>query len=293
MSKIYDRRTTLGSSDIAKVIGISKWGDEWDVWLEKTGRSTPKEGFSGDQAGGNMMETAIAMEVGKRMNLSFVPGPDLSEAPSIGSEPWMSARVDFRGRVWKGRSWKCGLEVKTLRKFDETWGPDGSDLFPPDKAAQIAWQQTVDNSYPFTILAAYAWSSYELRLYKVKRSKSTEKALVDHCRSWWEDHVINDVPPEVTGSSACSNGLSTLFPAPERKVYRTATDVELRLVDAYRSLSDKVTVIQAERSEIGNLLKQCIGSDYGLKPQEGSPLVIYYKHGSSRRLRLLSQDDSE
>ena len=152
---MYDRRSTLGSSDIPKLLGLSRWGDEWDVWLEKTGRSDPTSGFSGDQSAGNMMEKAIAMEVGERTGLIFDPGPKLSDPPDIGPEPWMSSRVDFRGRVWKGRSWKCGLEVKTLRKFDETWGPDGSDIFPADKAAQIAWQQTVDNSYPFTILAAY------------------------------------------------------------------------------------------------------------------------------------------
>ena len=200
---VYDRRTTLGSSDISSILGISKWGDAWDVWLEKTGRTTPEAGFSGDQAAGNMMEDAVAREMGKRMDLIFEPGAKLSEAPSIGPEPWMSARTDFYGRVWKGRSWKCGLEVKTLRAFDnDEWGPDGSSLFPPDKAAQIVWQQAVDNAYPETVLAAWAWSSYELRTYTVQRDKAVEKLLVEQMRDWWFEHVEKDVPPPGRGPVA-------------------------------------------------------------------------------------------
>lgn len=291
--EVYDRRSTLGSSDIAKVLGLSNWGDAWDVWLEKTGRTETSEGFSGDQAAGNMMEDAVAREMGKRMDLIFDPGPALSEPPNIGEEPWMSARVDFRGRVWKGRSWKCGLEVKTLRSFGDDWGPDGSDLFPPDKAAQVVWQQAVDDSYPFTMLAAWGWSSYELRTYRIERDKSVEKALVERMRGWWHDYVEKDTPPPVTGSKGCSSGLAKLFPTPKKKTYRGASDLEIRLVDAYKRQVDAEKSAQKEKRELGNLIKQAIGSDYGLKAENGSPIIICYHQGKGKRLKPLQQDESE
>lgn len=291
---VYDRRTTLGSSDISSILGISKWGDAWDVWLEKTGRTTPEAGFSGDQAAGNMMEDAVAREMGKRMDLIFEPGAKLSEAPSIGPEPWMSARTDFYGRVWKGRSWKCGLEVKTLRAFDnDEWGPDGSSLFPPDKAAQIVWQQAVDNAYPETVLAAWAWSSYELRTYTVRRDKVVEKLLVEQMRDWWFEHVEKDVPPPVTGSRACSQGLAGLFPTPKKKTYRHATPVEMRLIDVYLDQDAIEKAARSEKSEIGNLLKAAIGTDYGLQRPDGSPVLVCYTHGKGKRLKPIHQDDSE
>jgi predicted phage-related endonuclease len=293
MGEIYDRTATLGSSDVPKLLGLSRYGDAWDVWAQKRGLIGPTSSNTGDQAAGNMMEEALATEVGRRLGLMFVRGPLLGEPPTIGPEPWMSARVDFRGRVRKGRTWRCGLEIKTVRSFDETWGPDDSDKYPPDKTAQVAWQQAVDDCYKESYLAAWAWSSYELRIYRIRRDKKVEARLVDTCRDWWERHVVQGNMPEVSGSAACGAALGRCWPTPEEKVWRDASPLEQRLATLYRELTVQRSAIDDERRQIGNLLKKAIGPDYGLKTDDG-PLVIFHKHGAGRRLRLLSsKDESE
>ena len=37
------RRTGLGGSDIAAVLGLSKWRTPWDVWADKKGLLPEKE----------------------------------------------------------------------------------------------------------------------------------------------------------------------------------------------------------------------------------------------------------
>ncbi len=36
-----DRLTGIGGSDLAAILGLSKWRSPYQVWLEKTGRSQP------------------------------------------------------------------------------------------------------------------------------------------------------------------------------------------------------------------------------------------------------------
>ncbi len=37
-----DRLTGIGGSDLAAILGLSKWRSPYQVWLEKTGRSQPQ-----------------------------------------------------------------------------------------------------------------------------------------------------------------------------------------------------------------------------------------------------------
>ena len=55
------RRGGIGGSDVAAIMGISKYRSPYEVWLEKTGRVEPKD-ISGKQAveWGNRLEDTVA-----------------------------------------------------------------------------------------------------------------------------------------------------------------------------------------------------------------------------------------
>ena len=40
---LMQRRKTIGGSDAAGIVGLSKWASPFSVWAEKTGRTAEKE----------------------------------------------------------------------------------------------------------------------------------------------------------------------------------------------------------------------------------------------------------
>ncbi|NCU16022.1 YqaJ viral recombinase family protein, partial [Lactobacillus paracasei] len=52
------RRSGVGGSDIAKVLGLSPWGDSYSLWCEKTGDSVAAEQTSPLMEAGHYVELA-------------------------------------------------------------------------------------------------------------------------------------------------------------------------------------------------------------------------------------------
>jgi predicted phage-related endonuclease len=287
---IYDRRSTLGSSDVPKVLGISNpnFGDAWDVWAKKTGFVDEKSGDTFSQRRGNIIEPALLMWIGEEIGMAFTKGPTISDPPAIGPEPWMAARADGLGKVKRGRRIRALAEAKTVRRFGPEWGPDQSDIFPASHAAQCAWQMAV---YDVNLvhLVAFATSSDEIRHYEVRRNRKFEKRMVNFLRGWWLRHVIGGEMPAVTASAACSSVLSMIIPQATEDEWRDASDEEASFLDDYIEAKRDRDDAEKRRLLAGNHLKSLMGETYGLRVG-GEPAVIFHKHGKGRRLRILERE---
>ena len=40
---LEQRRKSIGGSDAAAIVGLSKWASPFSIWAEKTGKTPPKE----------------------------------------------------------------------------------------------------------------------------------------------------------------------------------------------------------------------------------------------------------
>ena len=196
---------TIGSSDVAAILGLSPWQTPLETWARLTGlvpRYTATDTPS--QRRGRIMEGALLAALSDELGgVSIVRGPAIHEEPWVAPPPyeWAHARPDG----WHIAS--DGLrfidEAKTARRFsEEEWGEDGSDGVPVYYAAQVVWQMGVANLAgrgPFSAayLVAFSPMTDDFRVYRVEHDEARFRGLLEAVRSWRERHVLTGDPPRV------------------------------------------------------------------------------------------------
>ncbi len=117
---LEQRRKSIGGSDAAAIVGLSKWASPYSVWAEKTGRIPPKEDSEAMRIGRDLEDYVARRwmdETGKRVHrvLAILYNKEY---------PFAHADVD---RLLIGEN--AGLECKTtsalnLRQFHNTEFPE-------------------------------------------------------------------------------------------------------------------------------------------------------------------------
>lgn len=284
-----DLRTRgIGGSDVAAVLGVSKWRSSHDVWREKTGRDCD-HGETDTLIRGRVVEAAL------RAAYEADAGVIL-ERPAIlvGREPWMRYSPDgiLPGArlLWEGKT-------TTLR---DEWSEDDSEcdsrtngLMPRDYALQVAWGlevadcDAVDVSAAFVpfaaddlvreMLAAGAGelaigrgilALSEIRHYHVTRETDFGAALVAAVGDWWQRHVVEDAEPDFVATERAREWVSWTFPQ-ETEPLRPATPEEGALVERWEAASGAAKAAEQAKDDAAEALKRAIGSAEGLIVERG------------------------
>ncbi|WP_407553114.1 YqaJ viral recombinase family protein [Streptomyces sp. Pv4-95] len=129
------RRQGLGSSDLAAILGISRYGNALSVWHDKTG-GLPLEGDDSEPAlWGRLNEETVAREWARR-NRSVVRRVGLVANVE---RPWQMCTLDRR--VLKcplaDAAERCAVEIKCRDKMKASQWRRGC---PDDVLAQTLWQ---------------------------------------------------------------------------------------------------------------------------------------------------------
>ena len=126
-----DRKTFIGGSDIAAVMGMSKWKSPLQLWAEKTGRIEPDD-LSGIEAVelGTELEDFVAKKFERKSSLKVRRAPKRYICKQF---DFMSCQVD---RLIEGTDFL--LEVKTCSAWlAKDW--EGEEI-PKDYILQVLWQ---------------------------------------------------------------------------------------------------------------------------------------------------------
>jgi putative phage-type endonuclease len=133
------RRSGLGSSDMAAVLGISRYGNALSVYHDKTG-GLPLEGDDSEPAlWGRAIEDTVAREWARR-NRSVVQRVGLV---ANSERPWQMCTLDRRVLECPLNSEtreRCALEIKCRAAFKAGMWRTGC---PDDVLAQVLWQMDV------------------------------------------------------------------------------------------------------------------------------------------------------
>jgi len=223
--------TTIGSSDVARILGLSPWGTPWETWSRLHGLTSYSSHDTPAQARGRMLEPALLIRYAQEVGVPVMPGPPLGEPGWAGPEPWMHARPDGwvpGGEQMTRPAWL--VEAKTARYLDEGhgWGPEGTDQVPQHYLVQCVWQMAccdVDRCD----LVAFGMASDDFRIYRIARDVAVERAVVNRCRAWYQRHVEQGEPPGFDGSAAASQALAAQHSRPRQGATVEATDEEQAL----------------------------------------------------------------
>lgn len=187
----------IGGSDIAKLLGLSRYGGPLEVY-QRIVEGVETE-WNAVLARGTAMEPVLRAH-GQRL----LPGLELEAMPSeyvdSPEHEFAHAQIDDLGR-WDGMP--VVVEYKSQSQFAPGWlhGADGDEI-PAGYAAQVAWQLMCTQRELALVVVGFGqdtkdgdFNLHNIASYEVEREPMFEAYCLQVAKEFWEAHVLRHVPP--------------------------------------------------------------------------------------------------
>jgi putative phage-type endonuclease len=260
------RRSGIGGSDVAGILGLSKWRTPRDIWLSKIDTSVEIDDQpTVQQMIGTALEPHVlrlyAEQTGRSVRRSHQLLRDADD-------PVLIANLDARtaGRL---------IEIKTARNDDE-WGEPGSEDVPQEYWLQVQHYMHV---------ARVAWcdvavmfldkSAPDVHVYEVPRS-SAYREIANDLSKWWTDHVEANTEPAPITSADCGRRWPKSF---DREAI--ATTEALNAIAELRSLKVELKELEQRKDDLETVVKTVM-QDAERLHQSGQVLATWKTSSSSR-----------
>jgi putative phage-type endonuclease len=200
------RKTGIGGSEAAAVLGVSPWKTRLDVYLDKKGlhEEAPDPARELRMALGNETEAAIIRLWGKSQGLEVdCPGVTVRHE----RYPFMLASYD--GLVVGRRE---GVEAKFIASPEQAMrlGEEGTDQALEEHVVQARQYLEVSGYERWHLI--YGVPRKGIRAYVVEPHREFTEFLIDEEQSFWRDHVEAGITPAAEASEKGRAALARLFP---------------------------------------------------------------------------------
>jgi putative phage-type endonuclease len=243
------RAKSLGGSDVGALLGLSRYRSAVDVWMEKTGKEIAIRD-SLPLRFGQFAEEFVASEYALATGLSLAS----HDAAVIHPEyRYMHGHIDRfalngdlplidgDGKINASRI----LECKTANPFAQSeWGEAGSDQVPLSYLVQCVWYMMLTNIDRTDL--AVLFGNADFRIYEITRDLELEQMVLERAITFWEDHVLKDIPPP----AASESDFKTLFGKSTLGKSIEAHAQTYELIKKLKSLNEQVEQYEAEISQI-------------------------------------------
>lgn len=239
------RKTGIGGSDAACIVGMNPWKGPYELWLEKTGQKEPEDISGRDSVHfGTILESIVAREFEKRT------GKSVRKCGTVRSKErsFLHANVD---RMVEHED--AGLECKTCSAFKAR---EWEDNKVPDAYYVQCQHYMLVTGKPVWYIACliggqhYVWKPIE-------RNEEDIKALLEAEEIFW-GHVEDRTPPAVDGSESCSQSLAERFHGGSSDIITLSGDMELA-VRGIRQLEEQKKDLEQELNRLKNEVKASMG----------------------------------
>lgn len=179
------RRTHLGSSDMAAILGVDPWRNAYDVWLEKTGKAEGVKETEVMEAGSMFEDGILRWAEDKKLGKLIRNQYRAATGFPIGSN--IDALVVASGEP---------VEAKTSGLFGplaEQWGEDGTDAVPDRTIIQCHVHMLCAEREICHIPAFLGGRGFAL--FHIDQDDEIMDIIRDKSLDFWENHVEADSPP--------------------------------------------------------------------------------------------------
>ena len=240
------RRSGIGGSDAATIVGLNPYSSKLTLYADKKGILPEKEDTERMRLGRDL-EDYVAQrfceETGKKVKRSGF----MWRHPTY---EFILANID---REIVGE--EAFLECKTTMNY-EKHDYDSGDI-PMNYYCQIMHYMAVtgcEKAYLAVLVFGKGFYWFE-----IKRDENEINALIDNEVEFWQTYVMRDVPPLADGSDSSMDTLQKLYPFGDS----TSTSV-IGKDDAMRNyleIGEAIKRLEAQRDEIKAQLCQTLGSN--------------------------------
>jgi putative phage-type endonuclease len=210
-AQLEERRTGVGGSDAAIILGINPFQDVYRLYLDKRGEAPleDEDFLKESRYWGSVLEEPVAQRYAEETGYKIQRANQLIRAKD---NDFMIANID-RKVVAQDR--RIGLEVKTAARPDG-WGESGSDEIPAYIMCQIQHYLAVTN-YDCWDLAVLI-GNRDYRQYRINPIDGIINQLIEAEEEFW-DRVQAGVAPEPNWQSAATTRLmKDLYPGTNGQV---------------------------------------------------------------------------
>lgn len=259
------RRSAIGGSDVAAILGLSQYKTALNVYLEKRGLVEPMEDNARLEMG-RYLESPIlqwyldsqSVKVSERER--FVRHPE---------HTFLAGNLDMAVENDHRDEWILDAKNLHWRSVAE-WGDENSDEVPTDALFQAhqylflcPWAHRVD----FVVLKGGNWPP---KVYPVPRDEEVYQIVLPRLRTFWFDHVLPGIPPAADFSdSKTLAAIKELFPPRAVKTNPVEIDPEIvisgqavkvsELGEAYGLLGKIEKETEARKRRVEAALRAALG----------------------------------
>lgn len=259
-----ERRKYIGGSDIAAIMGMSRYSTPLKLWLEKTGQIEPDDlsNVESVQLGTELEEFVarkFARETGKKVRKQ-------KKMYMHKDYPYMAAHID---RLVTGSDEI--LECKTCGAYKED---EWADItveeeingkketvikykIPQEYVLQVVWYLGITGKAVGNIAVLIGGQKFKKR--KIKFDKELFDLMVDMAKDFWYS-VQNNIPPAV--SFGDNSLLSKMFPS-HNQDYIEKQDIENK-VSKLQQVKEDISALTEEKETLEAEIKKAVGENLGI-----------------------------
>lgn len=268
---LEQRRRGVGGSDVAAIMGLSRYKGPYALWAEKSGLVEPDD-LSGNQAveWGNILEPVVAQHYKEAHPERLVRDERSTLVAKL--RPWAQANIDRWVRD-PDLGWGV-LEIKTVGLRRAVDWDEGVPLY---YLTQVTHYMSVTGS-PFADVAVLV-GGQDYREYRVMRDEEDVRAVDAAVDAFWE-HVRRGEPPEDDAMLGGAGALMGQFPRPSDDEVVAGADEE-RAVSAWLAAKAQADAAKERADALAAKVKQAIGEASGIRCSKGR---VRWSRGQGRRL---------
>jgi len=237
------RKDGIGGSDIAGILGISKWSSPIKVYQEKIGELPPAQENEA-MYWGNVLEDIVAKEFQKRSGLKVRKRNAMLQREDF---PYMTANVD---RLIVGRH--EGLECKTTNEHLKKEWEEGETV-PDQYYLQCQWYMLVTGYERWHIAVLIGGNKFHMDV--IERDDELIEMMIEKARDFWENHVIPQDPPDFDASRASDEILKWMYPYSDAEKEVQLSNSFAEELETYDKLKEEKKETEKQLKDIENRIK--------------------------------------
>lgn len=245
------RATGLGGTDIARILGMSRFGGPMSVFMEKRGLSAPLIETS-RMKWGKLLEEPVAQQY------AVHSGRKVRRAAAFLRHPaydYLFANIDRESLL--GGTKPRVLEVKTADVFAAAdFGEQDTDQVPDEYLIQGMHYIDVKgwDRCDFAVLIGGNREWYG----SIERNPELIEVMHEESEKFWRD-TEQGIPPAIDGTEASAKYLALTYQA---KGGERAVDDELeRLAYEYLAINAALKETETNKETVGNAIRALMGDD--------------------------------
>ncbi len=263
------RKKGIGGSDASVVCGVNKYKSPIELWMEKTDKIPCSE--AGEAAyWGTRLEALVRDEFTKRTGIEVNTVNQILQHEDF---PFMLANLD--GTCEHPNFGTCVFEAKTASAYKAA---DWENKIPDEYMLQIQHYMAVTRYAGAYIAVLIGGNNFKWKF--IERDEEIISMLTELENDFWE-HVQNELPPALDGSSASEKFLAERFPDSIPKSKIELPETAENLISEYNSACEKLAEITEKKQKTENLLKEMLGEN---EVGTSGNSVITWKSMSQERL---------